>query len=70
LKAHHRNHDPEQLARNFPGVRAAAAESQHGPGEGERQGEDRMLELDHFERQPETFPEHRESSTILPPAIG
>jgi hypothetical protein len=34
------------------------AESQQRPGEGERQGEDRMLELDHFERQPETFPEH------------
>jgi hypothetical protein len=29
-----------------------------------------MLELDHFERQPEAFQEHGKSSTILPPAIG
>jgi len=58
-----------ERAHNFRAARSAVAESQQSPGEGERQGEDRMLELDHFERQPEAFPGHRGSNPILPPAI-
>ena len=57
-RAHHGDHDPEQLAADFRRREAAFAESQQRPGQGERQGENRVLELDHFERQAQAFPEH------------
>ena len=38
---------------------AAFAERQQRAGEGEGQGENRVLELDHVEREAEAFPEHR-----------
>ncbi len=41
------------------GVKPAFAKRQQRPGQRERQREHRVLELDHFERQPETFQEHQ-----------
>ena len=38
---------------------AAFAERQQRAGQGEGQGEDRVLELDHVEREAQAFPEHR-----------
>ena len=43
------------------GAEAAFAKRQQRAGQGERQGEDRVLELDHVERQAEAVPEHRGS---------
>ena len=59
-RPHHRDHDPEQLSADFGCPRSRLAECQQRAGEGERQGEDRVLELDHVEREAEAFPEHRE----------
>ena len=57
-RAHHGHHDPEQFP-PIPAARVAAlAKGQQRPGQGERQGENRVLELDHFERQAEAFPDH------------
>ena len=46
---------------------AAFAKRQQRAGQGERQGENRVLELDHVERQPQAFQGHwREYCLILP----
>ncbi len=37
-------------------VHVRLPDRQKGAGQGERQGEDGMLELDHFQREPEAFP--------------
>ena len=68
-RAHHRDYDPGQLSADFGRVVAAFAERQQRPGEGEGQGEDRVLELDHVEREAQAFPEHRALTycLILPP---
>src|ERR1019366_8625947 len=54
----HRHRDPGQLPADFGRHVAAVAKSQQRPGEGERQGENRMLELDHVEREAQAFPKH------------
>ena len=49
--AYHRDHDPEQLSADFRRGVAAVTERQERAGEGEGQGENRVLELDHVERE-------------------
>ena len=50
-RAHHGHHDPGQLSADFGRGVAAVAEGQQRAGEGEGQGENRVLELDHVERE-------------------
>ena len=67
-RAHHGHDDPEAACRGrSPPAVAALAQGQQRAGQGERQGEDGVLELDHFERQAEAFPDHLERIPILPP---
>jgi hypothetical protein len=40
-------------------VKSLLAEGQQGAGERERQSEDGMLELDHFERKAQALEEHQ-----------
>ncbi len=47
-----------QLAPNPRRVEAALAQRQQRSGQREGQGEDRVLELDHVEREPKAFPDH------------
>ena len=50
-RAHHRDHDPDQLAADLGRGVAAVTERQQRAGKGEGQGENRVLELDHVERE-------------------
>ena len=47
-------------------VEPAFADRQQRARQRERQREDRVLELDHLERQPDSFPEHKMAQALLP----
>lgn len=47
---HHGDGDPQQFGKKQAGGKAEFAPSEQGTCEGEGEGENRMLELDHFER--------------------
>ena len=59
----HRDHDPAQLAPQLSAAKTAVTDGQQRPGQRERQREDRVLELDHFERETNSFP-HKKLSAI------
>ena len=72
-RADHRHHDPKQLESEPPRIKMALPECQQGAGKRERQGKHGVLELDHFERQPQPLPKgrnHRVFATILIHACG
>src|SRR5262249_16324965 len=54
--AHHRQNDPSDLPADSRSLKAVLAQRQQSAGEREGQSENRMLELNHFERQTESFP--------------
>ena len=58
-RGYHGHHDPGQLHGARARVKSLLAEGQQGAGERERQSEDGMLELDHFERKAQALEEHQ-----------
>ena len=55
-RAHHGDDDPGELSHSRSAREATLAQGQQRAGQRERQREDRVLELDHLQRQPEAFP--------------
>ena len=60
----HGDNDPEHCPPRVRRLKTVLAKCQQSPGERERERENRVLELDHVERQPETFQKHKPRGTM------
>jgi hypothetical protein len=60
-RRHHGHHDPQQLPPDPRRIEATLTKGEERSSEGEREGEDRVLELDHFEREAKAVPNHAET---------
>src|SRR5579872_6643212 len=69
-RTHHGRHDPQQFLADFTRGVSAVPKRQQRARESERQGENRVLELDHVERELQTLQQHWGSTSILPPVFS